>query len=184
MVRFDVQVVVLVVPVSIVGCVAATVFFFRSDFPRADYSGPHTCLSEIFEQHFLLTFQDDLADDDVMILDTGDQVFLWIGKKTSDVEIKLAFKSAQVCLAINLFVYSQWSQCVIGNSSVFPSRHESTTEAPSSQNQTHMCASSFLSAQLQGNRICLFVRLKSTSEQSSLRFQIAGVHPAHAQQAA
>ena len=40
--------------------------------------------------------QDDLADDDVMILDTGDQVFLWIGKKTSDVEIKLAFKSAQV----------------------------------------------------------------------------------------
>ena len=40
--------------------------------------------------------QDDLADDDVMILDTGDQVFLWICKKTSDVEIKLAFKSAQV----------------------------------------------------------------------------------------
>jgi len=40
--------------------------------------------------------QDDLADDDVMILDNGDQVYLWIGKKTSDVEIKLAFKSAQV----------------------------------------------------------------------------------------
>ncbi|GAB6020266.1 hypothetical protein CHUAL_002984 [Chamberlinius hualienensis] len=40
--------------------------------------------------------QDDLADDDIMILDTGDQVFLWVGSKCSDVEIKLAFKSAQV----------------------------------------------------------------------------------------
>ncbi|XP_064640268.1 protein flightless-1 homolog isoform X2 [Lineus longissimus] len=40
--------------------------------------------------------QDDLADDDVMILDNGELVFLWVGKKTSDVEIKLAFKSAQV----------------------------------------------------------------------------------------
>ncbi|GFS01023.1 protein flightless-1 homolog [Elysia marginata] len=40
--------------------------------------------------------QDDLADDDVMVLDNGEQVYLWVGKKTSDVEIKLAFKSAQV----------------------------------------------------------------------------------------
>ncbi|XP_029638513.1 protein flightless-1 homolog isoform X1 [Octopus sinensis] len=40
--------------------------------------------------------QDDLADDDVMILDNGENVFLWVGRKTSDVEIKLAFKSAQV----------------------------------------------------------------------------------------
>ena len=47
--------------------------------------------------------QDDLADDDVMILDNGEQVFLWVGKKTSDVEIKLAFKSAQVNLLICLF---------------------------------------------------------------------------------
>ena len=31
-----------------------------------------------------------------MILDNGQNVFLWVGKKTSDVEIKLAFKSAQV----------------------------------------------------------------------------------------
>ncbi len=31
-----------------------------------------------------------------MILDNGDQVYLWVGKKTSDIEIKLAFKSAQV----------------------------------------------------------------------------------------
>ena len=49
----------------------------------------------------LTLFQDDLADDDVMILDNGDQVYLWVGRKTSDVEIKLAFKSAQV----NAFVW-------------------------------------------------------------------------------
>lgn len=41
-------------------------------------------------------FQDDLADDDIMILDNGEQVFLWLGAKCSEVEIKLAYKSAQV----------------------------------------------------------------------------------------
>ncbi|XP_042876156.1 protein flightless-1-like [Penaeus japonicus] len=40
--------------------------------------------------------QDDLADDDTMILDDGGNVFLWLGSKASDVEIKLALKSAQV----------------------------------------------------------------------------------------
>lgn len=40
--------------------------------------------------------QDDLADDDIMILDNGEQVFLWLGSKCSEVEIKLAYKSAQV----------------------------------------------------------------------------------------
>ncbi|XP_034831770.1 protein flightless-1 [Maniola hyperantus] len=40
--------------------------------------------------------QDDLADDDIMILDNGEQVFLWLGARCSEVEIKLAFKSAQV----------------------------------------------------------------------------------------
>ncbi|XP_058805283.1 protein flightless-1 [Phymastichus coffea] len=40
--------------------------------------------------------QDDLADDDIMILDNGEQVFLWLGTRCSEVEIKLAFKSAQV----------------------------------------------------------------------------------------
>ncbi|KAJ8964532.1 hypothetical protein NQ314_004827 [Rhamnusium bicolor] len=39
--------------------------------------------------------QDDLADDDIMILDNGEQVFLWLGAKCSEVEIKLAYKSAQ-----------------------------------------------------------------------------------------
>lgn len=40
--------------------------------------------------------QDDLSDDDIMILDNGTQVFLWIGPKSSEVEVKLAYKSAQV----------------------------------------------------------------------------------------
>ncbi|XP_055346232.1 protein flightless-1 homolog [Paramacrobiotus metropolitanus] len=40
--------------------------------------------------------QDDLADDDIMILDNGQEVFLWVGGKSSEVEIKLAFKSVQV----------------------------------------------------------------------------------------
>ncbi|KAK0089106.1 hypothetical protein PV325_009137 [Microctonus aethiopoides] len=40
--------------------------------------------------------QDDLADDDIMILDNGEQVFLWLGARCSEVEIKLAYKSAQV----------------------------------------------------------------------------------------
>lgn len=40
--------------------------------------------------------QDDLSDDDIMILDNGSQVFLWIGPKSSEVEVKLAYKSAQV----------------------------------------------------------------------------------------
>lgn len=37
-----------------------------------------------------------MADDDIMILDNGEQVFLWLGTRCSEVEIKLAFKSAQV----------------------------------------------------------------------------------------
>jgi len=32
-----------------------------------------------------------------MILDNGEQVFLWLGTRCSEVEIKLAYKSAQVC---------------------------------------------------------------------------------------
>uniref|UniRef100_A0A5S6QHV9 Gelsolin-like domain-containing protein n=1 Tax=Trichuris muris TaxID=70415 RepID=A0A5S6QHV9_TRIMR len=40
--------------------------------------------------------QDDLDDEDVMFLDNGDQVYLWAGAKSSDVEIKLSFKAAKV----------------------------------------------------------------------------------------
>ncbi|XP_022250914.1 protein flightless-1 [Limulus polyphemus] len=40
--------------------------------------------------------QDELVDDDIMILDNGKEVFIWVGPKCSEVEIKLAYKSAQV----------------------------------------------------------------------------------------
>lgn len=40
--------------------------------------------------------QDDLSDDDIMILDTGENVYLWIGPQSTEIEVKLAFKSAQV----------------------------------------------------------------------------------------
>lgn len=33
-----------------------------------------------------------------MILDNGEQVFLWLGSRCSEVEVKLAYKSAQVSL--------------------------------------------------------------------------------------
>jgi len=40
--------------------------------------------------------QDDLAADDVMLLDTGTELFIWIGETASDIEKKLSVKSAQV----------------------------------------------------------------------------------------
>lgn len=40
--------------------------------------------------------QDDLALDDIMILDSGEHVFLWMGPRCSEVEVKLSYKSAQV----------------------------------------------------------------------------------------
>ncbi|KAG7494273.1 advillin-like [Solea senegalensis] len=39
--------------------------------------------------------QDDLSDDDVMLLDTWDQVFLWIGKEAKDEERKEAVVTSQ-----------------------------------------------------------------------------------------
>jgi len=37
-----------------------------------------------------------LENEDVMIVDTGEFVFLWLGSKASEVEAKLAYKAAQV----------------------------------------------------------------------------------------
>ncbi|PVD37897.1 hypothetical protein C0Q70_00499 [Pomacea canaliculata] len=68
--------------------------------------------------------QDDLADDDVMILDNGEQVFLWVGKKTSDVEIKLAFKSAQLTekydFLVNEFLIAETQQMLLPSRRRFP----------------------------------------------------------------
>jgi len=52
--------------------------------------------------------QDDLADDDIMILDNGEHVFLWLGARCSEVEIKLAYKSAQVDIDFfNYFLFNE-----------------------------------------------------------------------------
>ncbi|XP_077967219.1 protein flightless-1 homolog [Styela clava] len=40
--------------------------------------------------------QDDLADDDIMILDNGDIVYMWVGGQTSQVEVKLGLKTCTV----------------------------------------------------------------------------------------
>ncbi|VDP04031.1 unnamed protein product [Heligmosomoides polygyrus] len=43
--------------------------------------------------------QDDLDDDDIMVLDNGEIVFLWLGTRASEVEVKLAYKAATVYVA-------------------------------------------------------------------------------------
>ncbi|XP_078491271.1 protein flightless-1 homolog isoform X2 [Ciona intestinalis] len=40
--------------------------------------------------------QDDLADDDIMMLDNGQVVFMWVGHQTSQVEVKLGLKTVSV----------------------------------------------------------------------------------------
>uniref|UniRef100_A0A8C6C9G8 Protein flightless-1 homolog n=1 Tax=Monodon monoceros TaxID=40151 RepID=A0A8C6C9G8_MONMO len=40
--------------------------------------------------------QDDLANDDIMLLDNGQEVYMWVGTQTSQVEIKLSLKACQV----------------------------------------------------------------------------------------
>lgn len=65
-----------------------------------------------------------------MILDNGEQVFLWLGARCSEVEIKLAYKSAQVIIIFyELFVYNSHNNkithkflfCVLGLYSAFTS---------------------------------------------------------------
>ncbi|XP_069504721.1 scinderin [Ambystoma mexicanum] len=43
--------------------------------------------------------QDDLAEDDVMLLDTWEQIFLWVGKDSNEVEQKESLKSAKQYIA-------------------------------------------------------------------------------------
>lgn len=63
-----------------------------------------------FQTILTVIFQDDLADDDIMLLDNGEQVFLWLGAKCSEVEIKLAYKSAQVS---SIYYYDYYCPCKV-----------------------------------------------------------------------
>ncbi len=51
-------------------------------------------------EKFIDFCQDDLSDDDIMILDTGTLVYLWIGPTSTDIEKKFAARSAQVRIAL------------------------------------------------------------------------------------
>jgi hypothetical protein len=45
--------------------------------------------------------QDDLADDDIMILDSGEQVFLWMGPRCSEVRTSLIYLMAIMIIEID-----------------------------------------------------------------------------------
>merc|ERR1711981_1543134 len=73
---------------------------YEIDANYMDYSRLFRCSNE--KGYFTVSekcsdfCQDDLAHDDIMILDSGEQVFLWMGPRCSEVEVKLSYKSAQV----------------------------------------------------------------------------------------
>ncbi|XP_069792340.1 villin-1-like [Narcine bancroftii] len=69
---------------------------------QEDYQDVSPCLFQCSNQtgRFVATeimdfIQEDLDDDDVMLLDTWEQIFLWIGKETNDSEKKCAIDLAQ-----------------------------------------------------------------------------------------
>ena len=43
--------------------------------------------------------QMDLSDDDIMLIDTSEIIFIWIGKKAIEIKMKFGVKSAQLYLA-------------------------------------------------------------------------------------
>ena len=52
------------------------------------------------EEMFNFT-QQDMEDDDVMVLDTHDNIFIWIGHKANPIEKKEAMKTALVCYFVS-----------------------------------------------------------------------------------
>ena len=73
---------------------------YERDASYIDYSRLFRCSNE--RGYFAISekcsdfCQDDLIDEDIMLLDNGTQVFIWLGSRCSEVEVKLAYKSAQV----------------------------------------------------------------------------------------
>jgi hypothetical protein len=54
----------------------------------------------------LADVQDELAEDDVMLLDNGNTVYIWLGPNASEVEVKLAYKAALVSLVPHFLSFS------------------------------------------------------------------------------
>jgi len=40
----------------------------------------------------------DLDEDDIMVLDYGDEIYVWVGNKASQEERQLGMKMAEVCI--------------------------------------------------------------------------------------
>ena len=64
------------------------------DFCQVNFGWQSGMCPRHYKSCFLL--QGDLSEEDVMLLDNGKQVYVWFGKNASEVEKKLAVKSAQV----------------------------------------------------------------------------------------
>jgi hypothetical protein len=59
----------------------------------------------------LWLLQGDLSDEDVMILDNGEMVFMWFGRDASEMVKKLSVKSAQVLVRIIMFIFKRHALC-------------------------------------------------------------------------
>ena len=74
----------------------------ESDFPpRLFHCSNATGRFEVEEIHNFT--QDDLETDDIMMLDTYEQVLVWVGKESNQKEKKDAFTFAKVNVLIFLF---------------------------------------------------------------------------------
>lgn len=65
-----------------------------------------------------------------MLLDNGDQVFLWLGSRSSEVEVKLTYKAVQVIYSTNIVIQSNLlltEIIVLGVHATFTSPTTSTT---------------------------------------------------------
>lgn len=60
------------------------------------FKGLKICRNTFYWNKNSPLLKDDLDDADIMILDNGTLVFLWMGAHASEVELKLAYKAAQV----------------------------------------------------------------------------------------
>lgn len=52
--------------------------------------------------------QQDLNEDDVMVLDSGDEVYVWVGRGSDDQEKEKAFAMAEVSLVFVLWFGASW----------------------------------------------------------------------------